>query len=470
MFKIGDVPGGRYMIWDTIGKGGTSTVYLARDINIGKLWAVKHIHSQQGSAFYLAHRETEIMKSIDHPLFPRIVDAWNDADGSCIVSDYIDGLSLDKVLMKGPVMKAGAVRWAIDIADGLTYLHEHDPVILYLDMKPANVMLCGDGSVRLIDMGIAGYLSGHRECFGTPGYAPPEQYLTDEGAVSERTDIYSFGMMYLTMRTGIPPDKDAFVNIDRIRKSHKLDRKEKTFLLRCCATDPSMRYGSMREVSEVLLHFRTNPIKKNRLLIITAAAFAIVAALVTGARIYREALRERAAEQLIEATTDYIEDGEYTKEGIRIIEAFIESGCLSDEAAQHYMYEVACNYFLLRSDYRTAGYYFGKLSEEQHPQKDYYLKLCELENGFDVNEDEVEECLKKMYGELLLSNDGDRTIKGMIFVAACYEKYFGPAGDGFLKARTVLNEGMSRVDETTSQYIKDELDNEKEKLEEILRL
>jgi serine/threonine protein kinase len=212
MIEIGAVIDGKYEILKEIGRGGMSTVYLSMDLHLNKQWAVKEIR-KKGSGkkdeiivnSLLA--EASLMKRLDHPAFPRIVDIIDNGITIYVIMDYIEGESLDKVLKEyGPQPEALVIGWAKQLCDALSYLHSQKPPIIYRDMKPANVMLKPEGTIKIIDFGIAREYKEEKladtTVLGTKGYAPPEQY---SGQTDARSDIYALGMTMHHLLTGIDP-------------------------------------------------------------------------------------------------------------------------------------------------------------------------------------------------------------------------------------------------------------------------
>lgn len=212
MTEIGTVIDGKYEILKEIGHGGMSTVYLAMDKRLNKQWAVKEIR-KKGSGkndeivvnSLLA--EANLMKRLDHPALPRIVDIIDNGITIYVVMDYIEGESLDKILSEyGAQPEERVVEWAKQLCDALSYLHSQKPPIIYRDMKPANVMLKPEGNIKIIDFGIAREYKEQNlsdtTVLGTKGYAPPEQY---SGQTDPRSDIFALGMTMHHLLTGIDP-------------------------------------------------------------------------------------------------------------------------------------------------------------------------------------------------------------------------------------------------------------------------
>ena len=212
MTEIGTVIDGKYEILKEIGRGGMSIVYLAMDKRLNKQWAVKEIR-KKGSGkndeivvnSLLA--EANMMKKLDHPSLPRIVDIIDNGITIYVVMDYIEGESLDKILNEyGAQPEEMVVNWAKQLCDALSYLHSQKPSIIYRDMKPANVMLKPEGNIKIIDFGIAREYKEQNladtTVLGTKGYAPPEQY---SGQTDPRSDIFALGMTMHHLLTGVDP-------------------------------------------------------------------------------------------------------------------------------------------------------------------------------------------------------------------------------------------------------------------------
>lgn len=212
MTEIGTVIEGKYEILKEIGRGGMSIVYLAMDKRLNKQWAVKEIRKKGNGkndeiVVNSLLTEANMMKRLDHPALPRIVDIIDNGITIYIVMDYIEGESLDKILSEyGAQPEDMVVGWAKQLCDALSYLHSQKPSIIYRDMKPANVMLKPEGNIKIIDFGIAREYKEQNladtTVLGTKGYAPPEQY---SGQTDPRSDIFALGMTMHHLLTGVDP-------------------------------------------------------------------------------------------------------------------------------------------------------------------------------------------------------------------------------------------------------------------------
>ena len=217
VFSHGFLLAGRYRIEEKIGEGGFGVVYKARDTaEHNRPVAIKQITlsalsaQEQIEATDSYNREVTLLAKLRHRHLAQLYDHFTDAENWYLVLEYIDGKTLEEVLAETsagrlPVGQVIAIGRAL--CDVLGYLHVQDPPIIFRDVKPANLLLKKDGSIALIDFGIARrYRPEQRKDtgpLGSPGYAAPEQY--GRGQSSPRTDIYGLGMTLQTLLTGTEP-------------------------------------------------------------------------------------------------------------------------------------------------------------------------------------------------------------------------------------------------------------------------
>lgn len=263
MLQIGSVLDGKYKILQEIGRGGMSVVYLALNERANKTWAVKEVRKDGGTDQTVVSQgliaETEMLKKLNHPNLPSIIDVIDTKDSFIIVMDYIEGGSLQKRIEKmGPQNAEDVVRWSIQLTDVLAYLHSRKPPIIYRDLKPANVMLKPDGDVCLIDFGTAREYKqtsqGDTTWLGTRGYAAPEQF-GGHGQTDARTDIYNLGATMYHLLTGYSPADTQFViePISKFRPELAGSGIEK-IVAKCCQPAPENRYQSCAELMYALEH------------------------------------------------------------------------------------------------------------------------------------------------------------------------------------------------------------------------
>ncbi len=261
---IGQILDGRYEILKEIGRGGMSTVYMAVDVRLHKSWAVKEIRKgdSKGGDSVTVHSfmaEAEMMKKLDHPALPRIVDILDGPDSVCIVLDYVTGEALDRLLLREKRFPESRVmEWFLQLAEVLEYLHTQTPPIIYRDMKPGNIIQTPEGHLKLIDFGIAREYkytnTTDTVALGTNGYAAPEQY--GHAQTDSRSDIYSLGMTIFELLTGISPGKDPYqYKYHPLRKIRpEITESTEKILNRCIAFSPEQRYQSCRELIFDLKH------------------------------------------------------------------------------------------------------------------------------------------------------------------------------------------------------------------------
>lgn len=261
MAKIGTLIDGKYEVLREIGRGGMSVVYLAMDTRLNKQWAIKEIARKANDAnndivvsSLLA--EANLMKKLDHPALPRIVDIIEEQNTIYVVMDYIEGEPLSKILeLYGAQDQDTVIEWGKQLCDVLFYLHNCEPPIIYRDMKPANVMLKPDGSVKLIDFGIAREYKRSKtadtESLGTRGYAAPEQF-GGKGQTDARTDIYCFGVTLYHLVTGLNPCEPPY-ELYPIKQINPNYYDGLQYLIqKCIQMNPEDRFQSCDEIRYVL--------------------------------------------------------------------------------------------------------------------------------------------------------------------------------------------------------------------------
>ena len=264
MAIIGTLIEGKYEILKLIGKGGMSEVYLAMDKNLNKQWAVKEIKKRARDknnevVVQSAIAEANMMKKLDHPCLPRIVDIIDKEDVIYVVMDYIEGEPLNKVLERdGAQPQETVIEWAEELCGVLDYLHMQNPPIIYRDMKPANIMLQPNGNIKLIDFGIAREYKEHNledtVSLGTKGYAAPEQF-GGKGQTDQRTDIYCLGVTLYHLVTGKNPCEPPY-EIRPIREINpSLSGGLEQIILKCTQRNPQDRYQSCAELMYALEHY-----------------------------------------------------------------------------------------------------------------------------------------------------------------------------------------------------------------------
>lgn len=263
MLEIGMLVDGKYKVLNKIGQGGMSVVYLAMNEKANKQWAIKEVRKDGIKDFEVVKQglivETDLLKKLDHPNLPSIIDVIEDEDTLLIVMDYIQGNPLNKYLEEfGAQSQKDVIEWARQLCDVLAYLHSRKPSIIYRDMKPANIMLKPDGNVTLIDFGTAREFKeknlADTTCLGTIGYAAPEQF-GGQGQTDARTDIYCLGATLYHLVTGCNPCEPPY-EIRPIREINpNLSNGLEKIITKCTQKNPDDRYQSCEELMYALEHY-----------------------------------------------------------------------------------------------------------------------------------------------------------------------------------------------------------------------
>ncbi|HME41347.1 MAG TPA: serine/threonine-protein kinase [Steroidobacteraceae bacterium] len=252
-----------------VGSGGMCTIYLAESERAGTLVVLKVFNqvpdvSERIVSFDRFLQEYEIVAGLKHKNIVRIYDLGVADDHAYIAMEHFPAGDLRK-RMKAPLLPATALKFLEQIASALDAIHSVG--VLHRDLKPANVMLRTDGSLCLIDFGLAKAnemnvsLTGTREIFGTPYYMSPEQGHAEE--IDGRSDLYSLGVMFYEMLTGQKPYTGATA-MEVIYKHKRANLPEIApqfadygpLLRRLLAKAPADRYQSARELLEALAAFK----------------------------------------------------------------------------------------------------------------------------------------------------------------------------------------------------------------------
>ncbi|HJC11455.1 MAG TPA: serine/threonine protein kinase [Candidatus Blautia merdigallinarum] len=263
MLEIGSLVDGKYKILNKIGQGGMSIVYLAMNERANKQWAIKEVRKDGVQNFQVVKQgvvaETEMLKKLNHPNLPSIVDVIDGEGTLLIVMDYIEGQHLESVVTEyGAQSQEDVLQWAKQLCDVLAYLHSRKPPIIYRDMKPSNIMLKPDGKVMLIDFGIAREFKENSRadttCLGTQGYAAPEQY-GGRGQTDARTDIYCLGATLYHLLTGHNPSEPPYALYPIRYWNPRLSSGLEKIILKCTQKNPHDRYQNCGELMHALEHY-----------------------------------------------------------------------------------------------------------------------------------------------------------------------------------------------------------------------
>ena len=206
---------GKYRIIRLLGEGATSKVYLAMHEVLQQYRAIKCI-SKSYISYEQVREETDLLNQFKSPAIPIVYDIEEDQDYLYIIEEYMEGESLLSYRNRmGHLTESSIIEFALQICNLISYLHSRKNPILYLDLKPSNLIV-HENCIKLIDFGVARYKHSVKpHCnYGTRGFAAPEQYFMTD--VSEKSDIYGVGMlMYFLMSGSIHMNSNVLPNIQR---------------------------------------------------------------------------------------------------------------------------------------------------------------------------------------------------------------------------------------------------------------
>jgi len=206
---IGRLLDNRYEILEVIGTGGMAVVYKARCHRLNRLVAIKILKDEfaRDEEFVRRfHAEGEAVAMLSHPNIVQVYDVSSSEHANFIVMELVSGISLRQYMeRKGVLNWKETLHFAMQIAKGLE--HAHSRGIVHRDIKPHNVMVLKNGSVKVMDFGIARVMSKSntltKEALGSVHYISPEQ--AKGGYTDNRSDLYSLSVVMYEMMTGRPP-------------------------------------------------------------------------------------------------------------------------------------------------------------------------------------------------------------------------------------------------------------------------
>jgi serine/threonine protein kinase len=276
----------RLELLERIGEGGMSTVYKARHLVMGKVFAVKilnpHLTAKPQSLLRF-QQEAKAAASLNHPNVITVHDCGVHDNHAFLIMDYLDGKSLGDVIdVEGKIPPERAIPIFIQTCDALGHAHLNS--VIHRDLKPSNIMLLNDANhddfVKIVDFGIAKLLDaaemdekGHQnltqtgDVFGSPLYMSPEQCTGQK--LDKRSDIYSMGCLMYETLTGKPPLiganvletmhkqlNDTAAPIVDDKSQNRLLKRLDAIIAKCLAKDRKARYQDMTELRNDLIMAR----------------------------------------------------------------------------------------------------------------------------------------------------------------------------------------------------------------------
>jgi len=247
-----------------LGRGGFGAVYLAVDSRLsGKQWAVKELSGAAQLNLADRHKAVEAFKheatmlaSLHHPNLTKVVDYFEDNGKHYLVMDYVEGDTLTDLVdgRSTPFPEQQVLEWAEQLCNVLYYLHNRAEPIIFRDLKPANIMLGRDGRLRLIDFGIARLFkpgkSRDTSSFGTPGYAPAEQYGRVQ--TDARSDIYALGATLHQLLTLRDPADEPFKFTQVTDLNPSVSQQTNDVVMKAVQPEVRDRWQSALEMSQAL--------------------------------------------------------------------------------------------------------------------------------------------------------------------------------------------------------------------------
>ncbi|MDY4508961.1 MAG: Stk1 family PASTA domain-containing Ser/Thr kinase [Candidatus Faecousia sp.] len=271
---IGRLLDGRYEILEVIGTGGMAVVYKARCHRLNRLVAIKILKDEfaRDEEFRRRFRaEGEAVAMLSHPNIVQVYDVSTSDSANFIVMELIDGISLKEYMEKKGVLNwKETLHFSLQIAKGLE--HAHSRGIIHRDIKPHNIMVLKNGSVKVMDFGIARVMNKSntltKEALGSVHYISPEQ--AKGGHTDNRSDLYSLGVVMYEMMAGRPPydgESAVSVAIQHINGgapapsvyNPNIPKGLEQIIMKAMALEVRDRYVSATEMLQDMEEFRKNP-------------------------------------------------------------------------------------------------------------------------------------------------------------------------------------------------------------------
>jgi serine/threonine protein kinase len=278
---------GAYEVGAPLGTGGMGEVYLARDIRLNRQVALKTLldgHTEDQELVARLEREAQMLAVLNHPNIAQIYSIEEISGGLALVMELVEGPTLAERILRGPVGMAEAILIATQLASALEYAHSRG--VIHRDLKPANIKVTADGTVKVLDFGLAKKQQGSPgidtakmtaagltqpgTVFGTPGYMAPE--LLRGKPADVRSDIFAFGVVLFELLTGHHPflRPSVFEVAEAILNPAPapwpatplpIPEVVQFVVRKAIAKDPSLRYQSIHELrSDLMLSSGSYPV------------------------------------------------------------------------------------------------------------------------------------------------------------------------------------------------------------------
>lgn len=279
----------KYEILRKIGSGGMSSVWLAKEMESSKLWAVKDIDKTSKEFKAVANEnnslsEVEIVRNLNHPYIPHVNDVFEDDESIQIVMEYVEGKTVREIMSaRGAIPEHLAVQIMKELVEVFIYLHTRPSPVIYRDLKPGNIMIQSDGHIRLIDFGIAVEIKEGKEIesLGTKGFAAPEQF---KGKADARSDIFTMGAtLYCMLTENVPKGKSPRYD-DVLDINPQTDLRLVQIIEKSTQPEPEDRYQNASELLKDLVTYKEK--KSNHKLKVILVVIPLIVALIFAASAY----------------------------------------------------------------------------------------------------------------------------------------------------------------------------------------
>lgn len=251
---------GKYKIIKLLGEGATAKVYLAEHILLNQLRAVKTI-SKKLESYEQIKQEAQLLIQLKSPYIPLVFDVEEDNDNLYIIEEYVEGESLLSFRGKSRrLSEVTIIELTLQICELIQYLHSMEYSILYLDLKPSNLMI-SNGCMKLIDFGAARRKADQvgKPKLGTRGFAAPEQY--SDQILSETCDLYGIGMLICYLATG-----NLYMSLNELKQKLRTSGYSNglyQLILKAIKHNPCERYQSVKVLIKRLENLRNQKRQKN---------------------------------------------------------------------------------------------------------------------------------------------------------------------------------------------------------------
>ena len=446
---------GKYRVLKKIGSGGTGSVYVVLDDRLGKKWAMKELpKSKKGGRDGLF-----VLKGLDHPAIPRIVEELEDEYFIYEIMDYIEGVTLAEYAGAGRIRSAQQLLGiCTEISGIIAYLQGQEPPVIFRDIKPGNFIVTGDGKIKLVDFDIA--IVGEQTDnmpLGTRGYAAPEQHF---GICSMAADVYSLGVTIgeLAHKLRLPHGICRVLDKRVLMKIRKVSGK-------AAAKEPEARYADGGAVLEELVRIRRAE-RAERAAAVAGSVLLLIAVLTASLRgIYLDAVKSDAGNRVIAC----LESSRQTADKIMRELARDTSADTHEDLAGFYKEVMKAASLTKYTDAGTAA--------EVTRQKILYYELA---GSLTDSEDERDQLYRKAIAEILIlmENAGDEDIGFWRLKAADLSRIVGDTGSAerllseFIKEDPSDEEKISAWVKVIAMRLYDERnsDTAKQALQEVLKI